>query len=112
MVENAEASTGATIITGDEGCVDRRVTRVGRVLRQTHLDKIPLAAGSIVSGMSVVGLYPERPALDFDIQGHRLTETLVRQDRVDWRRASERRDGPRPGYEDPIRPPVRETLVL
>jgi len=39
MVENAEDETGAKI--SDEGGVDPRVTRVGRVLRETHLDEIP-----------------------------------------------------------------------
>ncbi|KPN29434.1 putative UDP-glucose lipid carrier transferase [Halolamina pelagica] len=41
MVENAEEGTGAKISDEDEGGVDPRVTRVGRVLRRTHLDEIP-----------------------------------------------------------------------
>lgn len=68
MVTDAEAETGATISEEDAGGRDPRVTRVGHVLRQTHLDEIPQLWSILVGDMSVVGPRPERPELDADIR--------------------------------------------
>lgn len=68
MVTDAEAETGATISEEDAGGFDPRVTRVGRFIRQTHLDEIPQLWSILVGDMSVVGPRPERPELDADIR--------------------------------------------
>ncbi|MEY7849479.1 sugar transferase [Natrarchaeobius sp. A-rgal3] len=70
MVDDAEADTGARISAEDAGNTDPRVTRVGRFLRQTHLDEIPQLWSILYGNMSVVGPRPERPELDTEIQSN------------------------------------------
>jgi exopolysaccharide biosynthesis polyprenyl glycosylphosphotransferase len=68
MVTDAEAETGVKLSEEDNGGRDPRVTRVGRVLRRTHLDEIPQLWSILRGDMSVVGPRPERPELDHDIE--------------------------------------------
>lgn len=66
---------------------DRRVTRVGRFLRSTHLDELPQLINVLKGEMSVVGPRPERPEfvaqLQKDIPFYR-TRLAVRPGLTGW----------------------------
>ena len=57
MYENAEDKTGPSWAKKD----DKRVTRVGRIIRKLRIDEIPQLLNVIMGDMSFVGPRPEQP---------------------------------------------------
>ena len=57
MIHNAEATTGAVWAKS----IDPRITRIGMILRRTHIDEFPQFLNVIFGQMSLIGPRPERP---------------------------------------------------
>ena len=82
MVEDAEAS-GIQWSTGD----DPRITRVGRILRRTHIDELPQLWNVLRGDMTLVGPRPERPELVAEIElqfPHYTRRHLVKPGLAGW----------------------------
>jgi lipopolysaccharide/colanic/teichoic acid biosynthesis glycosyltransferase len=75
---DAEAGTGAVWTTSKQ---DPRITRVGRVLRDWHLDEFPQLWNVLCGEMALVGPRPERPEfvhrLAREIPGYRRRLTVL-----------------------------------
>jgi len=57
MIEDAEAMSGPTLAEQK----DKRITKLGQILRSTRLDEIPQIYNILKGEMSIVGPRPERP---------------------------------------------------
>lgn len=81
MVSDADRIGDPTFTTRN----DQRITRVGRILRTTHIDEFPQFINILAGEMSVVGPRPERhvPALEESIPYYR-TRYAVKPGATGW----------------------------
>lgn len=59
MIHNAEAKTGPVWTQTN----DPRITKIGRILRKTHIDEFPQLINVLLGQMSLIGPRPERPEI-------------------------------------------------
>lgn len=64
MIDNAEAGTGPVWSTAG----DPRITKIGKILRDTHIDEFPQLLNVLGGAMSLVGPRPERPEIASELQ--------------------------------------------
>jgi exopolysaccharide biosynthesis polyprenyl glycosylphosphotransferase len=82
MVPDAEAAGPQWCAPGDE-----RVTRLGRMLRRTHLDEIPQLWNVLRGEMTLVGPRPERPEIVTELERrfpHYTRRHLVKPGITGW----------------------------
>jgi lipopolysaccharide/colanic/teichoic acid biosynthesis glycosyltransferase len=59
MIHNAEAKTGPVWTQKS----DPRITKIGRILRKSHIDEFPQLFNVLMGHMSLIGPRPERPEI-------------------------------------------------
>ncbi|MEO8092134.1 MAG: exopolysaccharide biosynthesis polyprenyl glycosylphosphotransferase [bacterium] len=83
MAEDAEADGLVRWSDAD----DDRATRVGRVLRRTHIDELPQLWNVLRGDMTLVGPRPERPEVEADLErqfSHYTRRHLLRPGITGW----------------------------